>query len=230
MLRITSGGSFKYEYKDKTFVTMTDINNELHGFGPTIVYKEGFNHGQYNLNFFEYNDAKFLMASTYPLNKKYWIYDVVIDDDSVITIMTDSTPTKYYTNKLTLTNKRCIWNIKEIYEFIISIYGSAIEMIQIDNKTDELYKIALESQSKSCCSYIANIKNQTDELCRLAIKKDPLSIRYIREPTQELCDYSVKTHPKSFEYIEDKFKTDELKSIYDKSMCKDTNCNMCYRQ
>ena len=122
-----------------------------------------------------------------------YLWTVTIPDDA--NVITEKIRTK--TDKCILSNKRNIWDTKELYTFAVTTNGLLIYYVK--EQTDTLCKLALQENDLA----LGFIHNQTDELYKIVLKKNGDNIQYIENPSDELCTIATITTPEAIKYIKD---------------------------
>lgn len=135
----------------------------------------------------------------------YHIWDVSIPDDACISVRSIYENT-FISNKLILTNKRCVTDDFECLKIIIRHNGLEINYIQhisflSEDQTYELFKIAVQSNGNAL-QHIDK-KERTKELIELSVKQDGsvLSILDETEQTMEICTLALQQNGSALRFV-----------------------------
>jgi hypothetical protein len=192
--------------KDTVFVKR--LNDKFHHFNFT--YKLGLNVDK--LAFKPYGTCKdgglyFTTLNNVHMYKHYGQNIAVLELCPDAQFYVDPNGFKYKTTKFIIkeiysVNGTNFENVpKHILEIIFKENDNALN--HINNPTEEIYRMAFAQN----CRSLSRI-TQTPELCKLAIKENIWSLRFVREQTLEICKLAIQLNPCVIQCV--KNKTPEL--------------------
>jgi hypothetical protein len=196
--KMITGEEFNKKYKDISFVKLTNHECNHNGF----QFKEGLNEdilkfdsrekcGAGGLYFCNYKD--FGIWTEYNKSVMKYIWDVTIMDDAKVVVMDN----KIKCNKFILSNKRSIWNNKEICLEAVKQNGHALKYVK--EQTEEMCLEAVKQNGFA----LMHVKEKTEEMCLEAVKKDGAALKYVKEQTEEMCLESVKQDENALKYVKE---------------------------
>ena len=184
------------------YIKLTTENNTHNGY----QYKEGLNclDGEFNnekicgsggLYFCRKEDSYKLI--NYNDKVMYYIWDVELCEDSKIVDMGD----KLKTDKFILSNKRSIWDNKELCKLSVSENGNALEFVKPEFMSYEICKLAVQ-QSGYALQYVIP-ELMTDEICKLAVQRDGYALKYVPSKlmNEEICKLAVQQDGYALQYV-----------------------------
>ena len=174
-----------YQYKEGLNILDGEFNNQkICGHGGLYFCRK-----EYILTWINYGDKEM-----------YYVWDVMLCDDSKIVDMYD----KLKTDKFILRNKRYIWSDEEICKLAVQKNGKTLQYVV--NQTEEICKLAVQ-QNGLVLEYV---KNQTEEICKLAVRQHGYALQYVKEPfiTEEICKLAVQKNGYALYYV--KNQTEEI--------------------
>jgi hypothetical protein len=183
-----SGKDFNEKFGSKQYVKLTrescvhnsylykdGLNTDTKEFNPDKTCNEGGFHFCARVDF-----VKWLLYTNVN-DPMYYIWDVIIPDNALVTIM-DGGIIKC--NQFILCNKRFIWNNYDMCKEIVQTEGLMLHYVEQ--------------------------KIQTDDLCKEALRKDIRAIGFVIKPTHEVYMEYVRLNVKNIENIPDHELTPEL--------------------
>jgi hypothetical protein len=168
---------FKYE---------EGLNTDIHPFNTERVCDKG------GLYFCRYqNFAKWINYSNE--YNMYWIWDVTIPERTEVIDMGD----KLKAHSITLSNKRSIWDNKELCLEAVKHNGYALWYVK--KQTEELCLEAVKQDGQ----VLKYVKEQTTEICLEAVKQNGCALKYVKEQTTEICLEAIKQDGYALFYVEE---------------------------
>jgi hypothetical protein len=167
------------------------LNTDIHPFNALKVCRKG------GLYFCRYKD--FVKWINYcRKGSMYWIWDVTIPERTEVIDMGD----KLKAHSIILSNKRCIWDNKELC--LKAVKQDYRALYYVKKQTEE---ICLEAVKQNGLS-LWFVKKQTEEICLEAVKQNGNALKYVEEHTEEICLEAVKQNGCALKYVKEQ--TEEL--------------------
>jgi hypothetical protein len=189
------------------------LNTDIHPFNTEKVCdKDG-------LYFCRYKD--FPKWINYSLEgDMYWIWDVTIPEGTEVIDMGD----KLKSHSIMLSNRRCIWNNKELCLEAVKQDGDALyhveeqitelclEAVKQDGHAlefveEQTTEICLEAVKQNGIA-LFHVKEQTEDICLEAIKQNGIALCYVKEQTTDICLEAVKQNGCTLYYVKEQ--TEEI--------------------
>ena len=193
------------------YIKLTTENNTHNGY----QYKEGLNclDGEFNnkkvcgsggLYFCRKEDIG--KWTFYNYKQMHYIWDVKLCEDSKIVDMGD----KLKTDKFILSNKRSIWDNKELCKLSVSNNGNALEFVKPEFMSYEICKLAVQ-QSGYALQYVPS-EFISYEICKLAVQRDGYALKYVPPGlmNEEICKLAFQENGYTLRYVSPELMNEEI--------------------